>query len=82
MAEIVAAFGVPHTPGYPALVARLGPDCETAKLYAEVARHLDEVAPDVLVVFDSDHLNTFFLDNLPTFAVGIATVLAMRWWDV
>ena len=76
MAEIVAAFGVPHTPMFPALVARQGPGCETARLYAEVARHLDEIAPDILVVFDSDHLNTFFLDNLPTFSVGIAeTVL-------
>ena len=72
MAEIVAAFGVPHTPAFPALVARQGPNCETALLYAEVARHLEAVAPDLLIVFDSDHLNTFFLDNLPTFAVGIA----------
>ncbi|MGE0629351.1 MAG: extradiol ring-cleavage dioxygenase [Hyphomicrobiaceae bacterium] len=72
MAEIVATFGVPHTPMFPALVARDGPQCETAKLYAEVTRHLEAVQPDVLVVFDSDHLNTFFLDNLPTFAVGIA----------
>ncbi len=72
MAEIVAAFGVPHTPNFPALVKRQGPTCETALLYAEVARHLEAVAPDLLVVFDSDHLNTFFLDNLPTFAVGIA----------
>jgi aromatic ring-opening dioxygenase catalytic subunit (LigB family) len=72
MAEIVAAFGVPHTPAFPALVAKQGPNCETALLYAEVARHLEAVAPDLLVVFDSDHLNTFFLDNLPTFAVGIA----------
>jgi hypothetical protein len=72
MAEIVAAFGVPHTPAFPAQVARDGPDCETALLYAEVARHLEAVAPELLVVFDSDHLNTFFLDNLPTFAVGIA----------
>ena len=72
MAEIVAAFGVPHTPMFPALVAKHGPTCETALLYAEVARHLDEIAPDLLVVFDSDHLNPFFHDNLPTFAVGIA----------
>ncbi len=72
MAEIVAAFGVPHTPNFPALVKRQGPTCETALLYAEVARHLEAVQPDLLVVFDSDHLNTFFLDNLPTFAVGIA----------
>jgi protocatechuate 4,5-dioxygenase beta chain len=72
MAEIVAAFGVPHAPGFPALVAREGPGCETAKLFAEVAGHLDAVKPDALIVFDSDHLNTFFLDNLPIFSVGIA----------
>ena len=72
MAEIVAAFGVPHTPNFPALVAREGPDCEVARLYAEVARHVEAVAPDVLVVFDSDHFNTFFFDNLPTFLVGVS----------
>jgi len=27
--------------------------------------------PDVIVMFDTDHLNTFFLDNLPIFAVGV-----------
>jgi hypothetical protein len=27
--------------------------------------------PDVIVMFDTDHLNTFFLDNLPVFAVGV-----------
>jgi aromatic ring-opening dioxygenase catalytic subunit (LigB family) len=72
MAEIVAAFGVPHTPNFPELVARLGPGCEVARLYSEVARHLDAVQPDVLVVFDSDHLSTFFFDNMPTFAIGVA----------
>ncbi len=71
MAEIVAAFGVPHTPNFPALVKREGPDCEVARLYAEVAKHVAAVSADVLVVFDSDHFNTFFFDNLPTFLVGI-----------
>jgi protocatechuate 4,5-dioxygenase beta chain len=72
MAEIVAAFGVPHTPVFPELVAKEGPGCEVARLYAEVAANLDAVQPDVLVVFDSDHLNTFFFDNLPTFSVGVS----------
>jgi protocatechuate 4,5-dioxygenase beta chain len=72
MAEIVAAFGVPHTPTFPALVAKEGPDCETGRLYAEVAAHLDAIKPDALVVFDSDHLNTFFFDRLPILSVGIA----------
>jgi hypothetical protein len=72
MAEIVAAFGVPHTPNFPALVAKAGPDCETAKLYAEIAKRLRAAEPDVLVIYTDDHFNTFFLDNFPTFAIGIA----------
>lgn len=75
MAELVAAFGVPHTPAFPALVARQGPNCEVARLYAEVARHLEAVAPDVLVLFDSDHFNSFFFDNLPTFLVGVTDTI-------
>ena len=72
MAEIVAAYGVPHAPAFPALVAKEGPDCETARLYAEIARHLRAAAPEVLVIYTDDHFNTFFLDNFPTFAIGIA----------
>jgi hypothetical protein len=71
MAEIVAGFGVPHTPMFPALVAREGPQCETAQLYRSVAEHLESVRPDALIVFDSDHLNTFFLNNFPTLSVGL-----------
>jgi aromatic ring-opening dioxygenase catalytic subunit (LigB family) len=72
MAEIVAAFGVPHTPNFPALVAKQGPDCGTARLFAKVAKCLHEASPDVLVIYTDDHFNTFFLDNFPTFAIGIA----------
>src|SRR5215467_15255041 len=72
MAEIVAGFGVPHTPMFPALVAREGPESETAQLYRSVADHLRAVEPEVLVIFDSDHLNTFFLDNFPTLSVGLS----------
>ncbi|HEY5348757.1 MAG TPA: hypothetical protein VIJ64_03465 [Candidatus Lustribacter sp.] len=76
MAEVVCALGVPHTPFFPALVAREGPECETARLFREVRGHLEAVAPDVLVVFDSDHVNTFFFDNWPTFAVGAMGTIA------
>jgi hypothetical protein len=76
MAEVVCAIGVPHTPFFPALVAREGPECETARLFREVRGHLEAVAPDVLVVFDSDHVNTFFFDNWPTFAVGAMGTIA------
>src|SRR5258705_8123548 len=72
MAEIVAAFGIPHTPNFPALVAKQGPDCRTAQLFAKVAKCLHEASPDVLVIYTDDHFNTFFLDNFPPFAIGIA----------
>jgi protocatechuate 4,5-dioxygenase beta chain len=72
VADIVAGFGVPHTPMFPSLVAREGPQSETAQLFRAVAEHLEAVQPDALVVFDSDHLNTFFLDNFPTMSVGVA----------
>ena len=72
MAEIVCALGVPHTPAYPSLVERQGPDCEVARLYRAVREHLEAVQPDAIVIFDSDHLNTFFFNNWPTFAIGTA----------
>jgi hypothetical protein len=71
MAQIVAGFGVPHTPIFPFFVKRDGPDCETAKLFAGQKEHLAAVRPDVIVMFDTDHMNTFFLDNLPVFAIGV-----------
>jgi aromatic ring-opening dioxygenase catalytic subunit (LigB family) len=72
MAEIVAAFGVPHTPAYPRLVEREGPDCLVARMFGAVREHLEAVQPDIVLVFDSDHINTFFFDNWPTFLVGTA----------
>ena len=36
------------------------------------ARMVDEIDPDVLVVFDTDHFHQWFYDRLPAFAVGVA----------
>lgn len=71
MAEIIAGFGVPHTPIFPFFVERDGPDCETARLFRTLTEHLDKLRPDLIVMFSTDHLNTFFLDNLPIFGVGV-----------
>src|SRR6266705_3255797 len=72
MAEIVGALGVPHTPFYPSLVEREGPQCPTAQLFAAMTTEIEAMRADLIVMFDTDHLNTFFLDNLPVFAVGVA----------
>jgi len=41
--------------------------------YAPVREWLQEVKPDVAVVFYNDHGLNFFLDKMPTFAVGAAS---------
>jgi gallate dioxygenase len=71
VAEIVGALGVPHTPFFPSLVEREGPQCETARYFAALTGELEAMGPDLIVMFDTDHLNTFFLDNLPVFAIGV-----------
>ncbi len=71
MAQIVAGFGVPHTPIFPHLAKRDGPDCEIARLFRAQKEQLAAARPDLIVMFDTDHLNTFFLDSLPIFALGI-----------
>jgi protocatechuate 4,5-dioxygenase beta chain len=53
-------------------VAREGPAHPAAQLFRAIEEHLAAVQPDVLLIFDSDHLNTFFLDNMPLLSVGVA----------
>jgi aromatic ring-opening dioxygenase catalytic subunit (LigB family) len=71
MAQIVGGFGVPHTPIFPHFVKRDGPDCEIARLFGAQKEQLAAARPDLIVMFDTDHLNTFFLDSLPVFALGV-----------
>ena len=72
MAEIVAGIGVPHSPHYPSPDrASDGPE-PAARLYREIASHLDAARPDAIVVIANDHFNTFFMNNFPTFAIGVA----------
>lgn len=71
MAKIVAGFGVPHNPAAPELVRKGGPGSEVKVLYGAVAEQVAKAELDALIVFSSDHLSTFFLDNLPVFSVGV-----------
>jgi hypothetical protein len=71
LAQIVAAYGLPHTPFFPAKVEEEGPTSPTALMFAKARDSLAAANPDVIVIFDTDHCNTFFLDNLPIFAIGI-----------
>jgi protocatechuate 4,5-dioxygenase beta chain len=53
-------------------VAKNGVASPTAGFFATIKAHLDEINPDLLILIQNDHFNTFFLDNWPTFALGVA----------
>jgi gallate dioxygenase len=72
MAEIVAGIGVPHSPHAPEEVRKAGADHPLLQQFAHVSEAIEQVKPDVIIMFDCDHFSTFFLDNWPIFAIGIA----------
>src|SRR4029450_13511171 len=71
MPTIVGAFGVPHMPTSPGDCAA-NPESLVARAFAAVRAHVDEIDPDVLLVFDTDHFHHWFYDRLPAFAIGVA----------
>jgi aromatic ring-opening dioxygenase catalytic subunit (LigB family) len=71
MATVVGSIGLSHNPTYPALIAKNGPDYAPGLAYARLRQEFADLKPDAIVIFDTDHLNTFFLDNLPIFAIGV-----------
>jgi 2,3-dihydroxyphenylpropionate 1,2-dioxygenase len=71
MGKIVAAVGTVHAPQ---LFVR-PPSEDPAQLDADIAamrvigKDVEESKPDVAIVIGNDHLETFFLSSVPTFAI-------------
>ena len=88
MGKIVAAMATVHAPQ---LFTR-PPEEDPKQLDASIAamrklgQLLDEVKPDVLVIFASDHMETFFLQSVPTFCIVAGdrahASFAGRDWDL
>jgi protocatechuate 4,5-dioxygenase beta chain len=80
MAEIVGAYFTSHVPAIGGAIARGDQQNAYWKPFFDgfpsVRRWLAEVKPDVAVVFSNDHGLNFFLDAMPTFAVGAAKTYA------
>src|SRR5215510_6030154 len=80
MGEIVAAFATAHAPQ---LITR-PPDEKPEQLDASIAamremgKILDETKPDVIIIFGSDHLETFSMTCVHTFATPFKYVLEGR----
>ena len=71
MGQIVAAMASVHAPQLFTRPPEEDPRQLDAGINAmrRLGRVLDETRPDVLVIFASDHMETFFLKTVPTFAV-------------
>src|SRR5215471_18516828 len=71
MGQIVTAMATVHAPQ---LFTR-PPSEDPAQLDADIAamrelgKTLEETKPDAVIVIGSDHLETFFLSSVPTFAI-------------
>lgn len=76
MARIVGGITTSHVPAIGGAIAKGLQDEPYWKPFFDgfkpVRRWLSEVKPDVAVVFYNDHGLNFFLDKMPTFAVGAA----------
>ena len=73
MADLVCAFAASHGP----LIAREwgnlpdGPKNALDTAFTEMGKRLKAAEPDVLVIFSPDHWVNFFINNLPSFCIGI-----------
>lgn len=76
MGAIVGGIAVSHAPSLArAYDEKLGDHPDWADVFAmfpPAAEWLAELAPDALVVVYNDHMNQFFFDAYPTFALGVA----------
>ena len=71
MGKIVAAMATVHAPQLftrppSEILEQLDADVAAMR---ELGKSLDETKPDVAIILGSDHLETFFLSSVPTFAV-------------
>jgi protocatechuate 4,5-dioxygenase beta chain len=76
MAQVIGGIATSHIPAIGKALAR-GSQNEPYwksffEAYAPVHAWLDDVRPDLVVVIYNDHGLNFFLDKMPTFAVGAA----------
>ncbi len=76
MASIVGSVTTSHVPAIGGAIARAAQQDPYWKPFFDgfvpVHRWLERVRPDIAVVFYNDHGLNFFLDKMPTFAVGAA----------
>src|SRR6478672_1962581 len=82
MGEIVAAYGVSHASMMIRSLDR-APAAQAehvTEAWRQLRRRLADADPDVVLMITRDHGHSFFLDNYPTFAVGVGDTFT-SWGD-
>jgi 2,3-dihydroxyphenylpropionate 1,2-dioxygenase len=71
MGQIVGAYATVHAPQLFVRPPTEVPEQMDADVAAmkQIGKDLDELKPDAVIIIGSDHLETFFLSSVPTFAV-------------
>lgn len=73
MAQIATIMGVTHSPPLPKLIMGEVPAYRgVAAAFDDMRRRLAATRPDLILVLGCDHLNQFFMNNMPAFLVGKA----------
>jgi hypothetical protein len=82
MAQLIGGIGTSHIPAIGGAIHKgLQQDPYWKPFFdgfPPVREWLGEKKPDVLVIFYNDHGLNFFLDKMPTFAVGAARAICQR----
>jgi gallate dioxygenase len=77
MGRIIGGLGSPHAPAVGAAVDRHDEETPYWKPlfdgYKPMRAWLERERPDVCILFSNDHFTSFFLDVIPTFALGVAS---------
>ena len=77
MATIVGAIGLPHNPNFPELVSARGHRIATPRNRTGRLLQIWTICvPTCVLIFTTDHLNTFFFENLPILALGVGDEFA------
>ena len=78
MASVIGGYFTSHVPGIGGAIVRGDQEMPYWKPFFDgfppIREWLAQAKPDVAVVFSNDHGLNFFLDKMPTFAVGAAPV--------
>jgi protocatechuate 4,5-dioxygenase beta chain len=70
MAKVVLGLGGPHTPFFPNVSKAMGDKSPITVHFRQMREALEAAAPDLILMYTSDHIVHFFFDNFPVFCVG------------